>query len=490
MTAGALAQTTTSVTYVGDDQGNWSDPNNWSPSRVPNNTARDRFNVRTADLTVSLDVDATVDSLKLVGDFPTLFAIDHNLASASTRVAGNATNGTFGGTLFFVAQHKNVLANLGNLADFSGTTLTGGYGYLLDTTAADPGVTATYQFNGANIVNSHGGIGMAGPRTQIVDEHGHDALRNFNHNEWDGFFGVVDGHGNFTTSASFLNDGELQIGDGSSITIRRDYTSSDTAETAIFSSGEGDAGMLINGNLGNYDPKTKTLSSTTLTFISSLGQSGTMKVLGSPAIDVVTSNAFINLAGANSGLRDRNGSDALRDLTTSYGMRLGSRSFTTAGAFIVTHRLSLYGDAHLKVTGHLGINGGFLELTPRNIYRIIANDSFPIDPAVMPLSLTVKANFNLKSPAVLRVRFADSQNVGTFRVGGSAVLSGALEPLLLPGATIDSTTRWTILTAKNVVGAFSNVASGQRIDLPSGEGSMLLTITKTAVVLSDFQPAP
>lgn len=195
------------------------------------------------------------------------------------------------------------------------------------------------------------------------------------------------------------------------------------------------------------------------------------------------------MIGPNTGFRDNSGADALRNLTNVGSMRIANRSFTTAGAFKVRDRLSLYGGAQVNFTGALSIDGGFFELTPRNAYRLFADDRYPLNPEVMKLSANAKASFDLRAPAQFRVRFFDSATAPTLNVGGSAKLAGMLAPLLLPGATVNSTTRWTILTAKQVVGKFSNVASGQRISVFSGEGSFLVTMTKTAVILSDFQTA-
>lgn len=280
LTVSTAAQTTNS-TYVGPDQGYWNDPNNWSPTGVPNNSGGHTFNVTTADLAVILDIDAAVNSLKLAGDFPTLFAFDEDLTSGATSVAGNATDGLSGGALIFVAQHRSLLERLGNLADFSGTTLKTGYVYVLDTTRADPGVTATMQFNGANIVNSHSGIALDGPHTRFTDQYGYDALRNFAHNEWDAWFFIGDGHESFTTGGSLLNEGECHFENGSRVIVNGDFTNAGLTQlvTPAVSGGAasnlGDARLIVSGTLGNYNAGTKTLDGGDDFFMAAAGRSAT-----------------------------------------------------------------------------------------------------------------------------------------------------------------------------------------------------------------------
>jgi hypothetical protein len=190
-------------TYVGPSDGNWGDPANWSPAVVPNNDGN-TFAVRFANVFLTLDLDVAVnritfargDSIFDGGDAPVLFCVDHDFSSLLTKVGP-------GGFPYFFADTKDVTADLGDLADFSGTTLKSGYAYGV---AASAGRAATLKFNGANIVKSNAGLELIGAGTYIVDENGRDALAHFRHNLLYGYFDLEVGR-NFTTESSFVNEG-------------------------------------------------------------------------------------------------------------------------------------------------------------------------------------------------------------------------------------------------------------------------------------------
>ena len=86
--------------------------------------------MRFANVFLTLDLDVAVnritfapgDSIFDGGDAPVLFCVDHDFSSLQTKV------GT-GGLPYFFADTKDVTADLGDLADFSGTTLNSGYAY-------------------------------------------------------------------------------------------------------------------------------------------------------------------------------------------------------------------------------------------------------------------------------------------------------------------------------------------------------------------------
>jgi hypothetical protein len=76
-------------------------------------------------------------------------------------------------------------------------------------------------------------------------------------------------------------------------------------------------------------------------------------------------------------------------------------------------------------------------------------------------------------------------------VGGDLSLGGELRVRLDPAfaALIDSSQEFTVITATSIGGAFSNVVSGSRLELPD-IGSFLVTISGTDVKLSDFSAVP
>jgi hypothetical protein len=501
----AQAATTTS-TYVGPAGGNWSDPANWSPAIVPNNTATQKFDVSVGaqDEGVQLNIDATINSLSLTGEFPRIASRDHSLFSAATSVG---EDGPYGGNLYFDADTVNVRADLGELAEFSDNTLNRGV-YEADTGVTDfsfANLTATIQFNGADIRTNNAVIGLYGPRTQIVDEAGHNALAKFQHNLLNGIFDSEQGH-SFTSAGSIINEGYIAlftsyngIEGPETFTVNGDYTGigytldpGTLGITQLVAAGPlYDATMLIKGQLTNYDAATKTLNKTRYVWEAANGRSATTRVLGGATpMDVVTSKASLALVGPHTGFRDKNGADALRNLAVSARLVMGDRNFTTVSDFTSTSRLSIFGDTHFNVNGHLSIRSGFFEISALDGYARDDFPDFPVDPPYRKSYVTVKGSLNMRSTDSFRYGIFDNATSPSVTIGGAAILGGDLLLYLIDGGNVTSSDSFTVLTAHKIVGHFSNVANGQRIDLLSGEGSMLVTITKTAVVLSDFQPAP
>ena len=503
-------------TYVGPSDGNWGDPANWSPAVVPNNDGGNTFGVRFAKVFLTLDLDVAVnritfapgDSIFDGGDAPVLFSVDHDFSALRTKV------GT-GGFPYFFADTKDVTADLGDLADFSGTTLNSGYAYGV---AASAGRAATLKFNGANIVKSNAGLELIGAGTYIVDENGTDALAHFRHNLLYGYFDLEVGR-NFTTEGSFVNEGEVIIfatdpdsiaGDETTtLTINGDYTgigypldpNTNGFLTLLAAGPVGDAMMVINGALINYDANTRTLHKTIFAWEAANGASATTTVLGvSGAFDIRASEASLLLFGPNTGFRDSSGRSALLNLATSARLLLGDRDFTTKGDFTSTSRLSIFGDTQMTVRGNLTIESGFLGLWPLTGYAFASAPGFPTDPAYLPANLLVTGNFNLPTQSILRFHVFDANTLATMSVNGTVTLAGSLQSGVDDVSQLSQSDTITVMTAGQIVGQFSNVPSGGRVNSyadfdsdnnPKGDplGSFLVTYDNTTLVLSDFQPA-
>jgi subtilase-type serine protease len=506
-----------SSTWAGQTGDNWSDASKWNPAVVPNNSGSDAFNVLIdtgAEFFpgINLDIDVTLNSLTFTSDFSGVKTTDHSLTSAATSVGVNFPDEQYGGAVLeFDAIHTNVVANLGNLADFSGTTLNGGnYVAVAEATYADPGITSTIQFNGADVRTNSGDIQLAGIGSRFVDENGNDGLRHFEHNLLNGVL-LLDTGRNFTTSGSMVNEGffivESQFagayGD-TTLTISGDYTGigypldpGTLGFALLLASGPiGDAKMVINGNLTNYDPATKTLNKTRYDWEAANGRSATTQLLGgSKPLDIVTSKASLTVFGPNTGFRDKFGNDALRNLAVSARFSLGDRDFATVGSFTSTSRLSIYGNSNFTVNGTLTIKGDQFQVFALTGYALTGEDGFPSDPPYKKSYINVVGNLNLASAARFRYGIYDNATLPRVTVGGTAILGGALIPYLLDGANVTSSDSFTLLTAHKINGKFSNVASGGRVDVISFSdgstlGTALVTITKTSLILSDFQPAP
>lgn len=513
----AFAQTTDSTWTGSAGDGVWSTAMNWDPPIVPNNSDSQTFNVFVdAPDWVTQDIDVTISSLAMQPDnFSVILAIDHNLTVSTTNLG--ATGDTFGGGgIFAIAtQHSNVACSLGNLANFGNNTLTSG-NYITVTEGADPGVTSTIRFNAADVRNNNADIQFGGPGTSITDEDGNDAFRHLQHNLVNGIFYMEVGH-NFTSEGSFVNEGELDAVSEfggfeapTNITINGDYTGigfpldpGTNGFAEVVSAGPTfDAKTLIKGNLTNYNPNAKTLNKTYWKWEAAGGRSATTQVLGgSKPLDIVTSQAALILFGPNTGFRDRYGNDALRNLAVSARLLVGDRTFSTAGNFTTTSRLSVFGDTRFNVNGNLTVQSGFFEVGPLTGYAREGEDGFPHDPAYLPCSVNVHGNLGLPSAGILRFHVLDHTATATVSVAGAAVFAGSLQAAVEDVSAVTPSDSYTVLTAGKISGQFSNVRSGGRVDVYSGftatgaptgapVGSFRVTYTKTALTLSDFQPAP
>jgi hypothetical protein len=191
----------------------------------------------------------------------------------------------------------------------------------------------------------------------------------------------------------------------------------------------------------------------------------------------------------------------LRNLALSARLLIGDRDFTTATSFTSTSRLSVLGDCRFTVSGHLTIRNGFFEVSPLEL--LAGGLGFPTAP-YKSSQVIVRGNFNLPSPAILLFHVLDHKKTATVNVKGAAVFAGSLQVGVEKPGRISGTDRFTVLTAAQISGQFSNVANGGRVDVydgvhgfdltsgnPIGDpiGTFLVSYNATTLVLSDFQPA-
>ncbi len=502
-------------TYIGPSDGNWGDPANWSPAIVPNNGGGHSFAATIANVFLTLDLDVTVNRLTfkpgdgnpiiLGGTAPLLFCLDHDFTSAHTKVG-------YGGIVYADAESKDVTVDLGELADFSGTTLGTGNTYYVVT--AEPGRTATMKFDGANIATNTALVELIGANARLTDENGADALAHFRHNAFDGYFDLEVGR-NFTTEGSFVNEGLITViasdpgsvsGDiDTTLTINGSYTGIGSVppdpnfngQVELIAPGpDGDARMIINGALTNYDAGTQTLHKSLFVWEAAHGARATTLVLGGgKPFDIVTSEASLSLFGPKTGFRDRFGNNALRNLAVSARLLIGDRDFTTATSFTSTSRLSVFGDCRFTVSGHLTIRNGFFEVSPLEL--LAGGPGFPTTP-YKSSQVIIRGNFNLPSPAILLFHVLDHKKTATVNVKGAAVFAGSLQVGVEKIGRISASDSFTVLTAASITGQFSNVMNGGRVDVfggfdqfgtPTGTpiGTFLVTYNKTSLTLSDFQ---
>jgi hypothetical protein len=502
----ARAQETNS-TWAGQPGDNWSDASKWDPAIVPNNNGNQTFKVVAGSGSefpgINLDLNVTVSSLMFTVDQAVVFAVDHNLSSAATDLStAFADESGGGGGIIALAQANDVSVSLGNLANFSGGTLTSGNLLAL----ADPGRTSTIRFNGADIHTNGCDIQIAGAGAALLDENGNDALRNIEHNLPTGTLAPALCGRSFSTAGSLVSEGELIVVTTSfddspdanaSFTVNGNFTGigfpdDGTPGIVVIDAARADGKMVINGALTNYDAAHKTLSKTWYNWTAGPGHIATTQVFGgSKPLDIVTSQAALQLFGANSGFRDRSGKDALRNLAVSARLLIGDRDFTSVNSFTCTNRLSIYGGSNFMVNGHLTINAGRFEISSESGWSHSGAANVPDVPHEKS-NVTVRGNLNLMSAVNSRFDIFDNATLPSVKIAGAAILNGTLDIRLLDGANVSSSDTFKLLTASKITGQFSNVKSGGRVDVISFSdgstlGTALVTITKTSLILSDFQ---
>jgi hypothetical protein len=302
------------------ESGNYSDASNWSPAQVPNNSGGTTYNVTIqgsspSEETVTLDIDPTISNLALgTGQ---LLSIDHSITVTGATTSDTGLGGSVAG-IGVNTQNANATFSLGTLTNFSGTALTKGSYDVED--FSNGAHFATIRFTGANIVTlTDATIYLTGAGSRIVDELGHDGLRNLASIQANSILRVSSR--NFTTAGNLTNDGTLLI--------------------AVDPLVQAPATFTINGSLTNFDPATRTLTNGKL-FVDSLGSAAA--ILRFNGADIVNNQTDINLIGASQ-ILDENGQDGLRHFAhnkenASFG--IGGRDFTTGGDFT--------NDGYLEIT--------------------------------------------------------------------------------------------------------------------------------------------
>lgn len=474
--------------YIGAEDARWSRASNWSPARVPDNHGHRTFDVTIDNRSATLDIDVTISSFTILGDsLVGLTSIDSNLSSAVTSLA--APTG-----IDLRAKNRDVVMDAGQLANFSGTTLTGG-SYVIQ---AFEGHSATLRFAGADIRTLDAFIWLIGGESQVVNESNQDALTQLGHVLLDGYM-ALQSH-DFSTG-SLVNEGYV-FHDKSNWTIEGDFTSIGDRRNpgtlgylfGLARQGE-DARIVVTGELTNYDSASQTLNSGRFYQTAVGPAANTLQVLGGDLLDIVDNNGSIVLYGPNTGLLDKNGDDALRHLAViNRNLQVGSRSFTTAGDLLVNDSLVIYGDSDFIVSGTL-TNNGYLLFSPANAYNV----SYPGYPGVPSDKIALNTKLNVQGDLVfgpentLELDIYGRSAKGVITVTGQAVLDGTMIVTVPAGATVTADDRFVVLVTAELSGSFTNVPSGQRIDAHDLDGapagSFLVTYKGKRLVLSDYLPA-
>ncbi|MFN2623068.1 MAG: hypothetical protein ABR611_09500 [Chthoniobacterales bacterium] len=310
----------------------YSNPDNWMPAEVPNNTAQKQFNVTIGDLFLSgveVDVDATISNLTL--------ASQHNEFSIW------GTTLTVTGTTTIASEQIPLLVwsspdapgpakfNAGTLSAFSNHTLSGIY------QVGSGGITfsapATLQFTGADIWTLRGYLSLSGPLSTVVDESGKDALRNLAHLEKNAILYLQDHE--LVTNAPFSNDGSLGI-----------------------SQYNGPASFTAAVALSNFDPSTRTITGGAFHLDAGGSVPAELRFNGA---DIVNLASELSLRSATARIADLTGNDGLRNfarILPAGSLTLYARNLTIPGQFQNDGSLSLF------ETSTFAVNGGFTNFDP------------------------------------------------------------------------------------------------------------------------------
>ena len=384
----AMAQSVVNSTYLGQCQGNYSDPNCWSPAEVPNNTASRRYAVSIGSSSaVNVDIDATVSSLFLAGY---LNVTDKTFAISDSTMLDVSASPTVAGV------NAPALFDAGTLVAFENNTLRGHY------TVLDQGSPATLQFKGADIhVLSAGSLTFQGAHANVIDENGNDALANLARVESSAAL-TLDAH-TLRTSVLFTNLGTITLGN--------------FFESSVFEALAG---------LGNFDSASGTLAGGSF----QVGvketywpYSNAVTEFRFAGADVVNNGSDLKLTGPSARITDLTGNDGLRNLArnlASGSLTLEAHDFTTAGSFDNDGSLALIGSA-FTIAGPLSnfdlatrtISGGNFSLTGGGVLRFVGADIVHNS-----ASITVQLGSGITDLAGNNAfrNFTDNQAAGSFTV--------------------------------------------------------------------------
>lgn len=342
----ATAQTVVNSTFVGQFSSPYSDPNNWAPAEVPNNTEARSYNVTVPGLNGPIvNIDATISNLTSQAR---VFVDGHTLT-----VTGKTAPFLNAAPEIVVFSYADAPAtfNAGTLAAFFDNTLRGRY------TLFGAESPATLKFKGANVRTlSEGELVLFGALTQVVDEVGNDALDGLALVESSGSL-FLDGR-NLTTFEPFTNQGTLSVGQW--------------GESTIFTAAN---------SLTNFDAGTRTLSGGEFKVGAGLGPGAILPVeLRFNGADIVNNGSKLAIFGAGARIADLAGNDGLRNLAhnlpgaslTFHKHNFLTTTFRNDGSLSITESLftvagslgnfdpstrTLNGGAYAMVDGDLKFNG-------------------------------------------------------------------------------------------------------------------------------------
>jgi hypothetical protein len=440
----------------------------------------------------------------------------------SFTTAGNLTvNGNLALQDFASGSSTSLTIN-GNLTNFDSATHTlngGNFGLFSEVTSGTPS-TITLRFSGADIVNNGASLSFDGANTQIFDQSSNDGLRNLAHNLATGTLMFTDR--NFTSSGAFTNDGTLSVLGQSLPTV-----------------------FTINGPLTNLNSATQTLQNGIYRVFGSVSTPTATATLHFNGADIVHNAADVTI-GSGGMIRDESNRDGLRDFVDNQAagsFTLIGQSFTAPSDFTNAGIVSIEnydpaqifsvagGHSYIQTDGETDLgSGGTLTAASVLIHGGLLHDGGTINGNVAvdagtiaptgfggggaadfqgfivvvpgssaitgPDAMTINGNLALSAGASfsLVIRNTAAGEFDTMTVSGATSFGGTLKLTLINGFAPQPTDSFTVLTAGSpITGAFTNVASGSRIQTSDGHGSFIATYTDNHLVLSNFEghsPSP
>jgi|GEM_PF-961658 len=187
--------------------------------------------------------------------------------------------------------------------------------------------------------------------------------------------------------------------------------------------------------------------------------------------------------------------------------------FINQGSLVVTEGTLRFASTFQQTAGTLNLSSGTnlqfdtgLSLTVGTLSgtgTVVGNISSAsvIAPGHSPGTLNVTGNLSLLSTSTLLFELggiSQGDDYDFLSVSGNAALGGSLQITVISGfgATLNSTQTFSILSSSVLSGAFTNVASGQRLYSSDGVGSFLVNYGAGSafgtnnVVLTNFVPVP
>jgi hypothetical protein len=136
--------------------------------------------------------------------------------------------------------------------------------------------------------------------------------------------------------------------------------------------------------------------------------------------------------------------------------------------------------------GSFNFTGGVLSAETVNFDLV--NNGGTLAPGNSPGNTTINGNFTTSS-GDLEIELASAMSFDTVAVSGAVTLGGELTTKLLDGFVPDNDDVFTVMTGASMNGTFANL-SGGRVDIDGADGSFLVTVNSTQVILSNFLIAP